>query len=264
MSSQEMLQRWGPSPRGRGNHVFGCCAVAPGGAIPAWAGEPPLRHERRPACGGHPRVGGGTRPDGVILLADPGPSPRGRGNRPHLPCAALLSGPSPRGRGNRNHHALGHRLFGATPRGRENHLFVQRGNVGPGPSPRGRGNLSQIFRRCPDAGAIPAWAGELLAVSPNESWTRGHPRVGGGTLWHRLWRGVTGGPSPRGRGNRQIRQRRRGNRGAIPAWAGEPASQGSNTAARWGHPRVGGGTYVAGSLSTLLAGPSPRGRGNPR
>ena len=55
-------QKTGPSPRGRGNlGVSHGRGVLPG-AIPAWAGKPRRPPGRSPYYGGHPRVGGETRP----------------------------------------------------------------------------------------------------------------------------------------------------------------------------------------------------------
>ncbi len=50
----------GPSPRGRGNHLFCHTAFVKNGAIPAWAGEPSTRFTSIRTPRGHPRVGGGT------------------------------------------------------------------------------------------------------------------------------------------------------------------------------------------------------------
>ncbi len=70
------------------------------------------------------------------------------------------------------------------------------------------------------------------------------------------------GPSPRGRGNRRLDHLRREGRGAIPAWAGEPADSRVSDNIPRGHPRVGGGTRCPIAAMAADAGPSPRGRGN--
>ena len=71
----------GLSPRGRGNHLHGAAHSVSQRSIPAWAGEPNglvLINRWRWV---YPRVGGGTRKGGVVLLPCRGLSPRGRGNR---------------------------------------------------------------------------------------------------------------------------------------------------------------------------------------
>jgi hypothetical protein len=72
---------WGPTPRGRGNHLGGFCRTVDRGANPARAGEPSLRSSLCGSRGGQPRAGGGTI---WAAFAEPwtvGPTPRGRGNR---------------------------------------------------------------------------------------------------------------------------------------------------------------------------------------
>ncbi len=73
----------------------------------------------------------------------------------------------------------------------------------------------------------------------------GHPRVGGGTPSTLPASSSNRGPSPRGRGNPQWDDPELETDGAIPAWAGEPLPQRSQTNLTRGHPRVGGGTQVA-------------------
>ena len=53
---------------------------------------------------------------------------------------------------------------------------------------------------------------------------------------------ITDGLSPRGRGNLGAGGPARGPRRSIPAWAGEPSSQGQKDSPWWVYPRVGGGT----------------------
>ncbi len=72
------------------------------------------------------------------------------------------------------------------------------------------------------------------------------------------------GLSPRGRGN----QGHAGLEGhlarSIPAWAGEPRSQGRRQPPAEVYPRVGGGTASYSEQSQACPGLSPRGRGNLR
>ncbi len=134
---------------------------------------------------------------------------------------------------------------------------------GRGPSPRGRGNPAKAARNRLALGAIPAWAGEPLAVYQPHPLIWGHPRVGGGTPWRPTRASGPSGPSPRGRGNHQHHWPDGGSAGAIPAWAGEPGRLPIGGVAKTGHPRVGGGTAKEATGKAWLPGPSPRGRGNP-
>ena len=71
------------------------------------------------------------------------------------------------------------------------------------------------------------------------------------------------GLSPRVRGNRGVRLRRRARGGSIPACAGEPLSTSSPSTLRTVYPRVCGGTYTSSISRSRLTGLSPRVRGNP-
>ena len=55
-------------------------------AIPAWAGKPCATFTSAAATAGHPRVGGETDAEALLLNAVAGPSPRGRGNRESIPA----------------------------------------------------------------------------------------------------------------------------------------------------------------------------------
>ncbi len=85
----------GPSPRGRGNPAPMSRSPPTLGTIPAWAGEP--YRECNNVCyrRDHPRVGGGTDGATWTLRYDPGPSPRGRGNRRMRPRPKWRNGTIP-------------------------------------------------------------------------------------------------------------------------------------------------------------------------
>ena len=135
--------------------------------------------------------------------------------------------------------------------------------MGSGPSPRGRGNLVHGLERRVGLRTIPAWAGEPRCAEPRRGSRWDHPRVGGGTGIATTLAVFGGGPSPRGRGNRDALSLAGVHGGTIPAWAGEPVSPPRSRSLAGDHPRVGGGTNALTSLLALVNGPSPRGRGNP-
>ena len=172
----------GPSPRGRGHPCGGRVVAGVGGAIPAWAGAPSPDAGCQLWPWGHPRVGGGTLTQVQPRLAQPGPSPRGRGHRIgarwSLPrCGAIPAWAGApvrdsRGRARRRGHPRvgGGTVVGAAPL--EDAL---------GPSPRGRGHPEEGKEVRSSMGAIPAWAGAPCLLSRCSALFRGHPRVGGGT-----------------------------------------------------------------------------------
>ena len=75
------VYHWGLSPRGRGNPLKIPTAWASIRSIPAWAGEPLPRVNRRVKREVYPRVGGGTNGAFDAIDQNRGLSPRGRGNR---------------------------------------------------------------------------------------------------------------------------------------------------------------------------------------
>ena len=87
--------------------------------------------------------------------------------------------------------------------------------------------------------------------------------MGGATGYVCLVRGLTGGLSPRGRGNPLGVSTAFLTSGSIPAWAGQPGVANRWHIPPWVYPRVGGATSPR-TLEVLnLGGLSPRGRGNP-
>ena len=131
-----------------------------------------------------------------------------------------------------------------------------------GLSPRVRGNPPAVVAFLPPARSIPACAGEPCAsvsISPPGGV---YPRVCGGTCIG--WRaGKCGrGLSPRVRGNPQIANQLRTNKGSIPACAGEPLGDFGRGNHFTVYPRVCGGTSATTGSAVLLRGLSPRVRGN--
>ena len=72
----------GPSPRGRGTPMRPRRRSRAVRAIPAWAGNAPVRGRRFRGCPGHPRVGGERLHGARHFTLASGPSPRGRGTPP--------------------------------------------------------------------------------------------------------------------------------------------------------------------------------------
>ena len=131
-----------------------------------------------------------------------------------------------------------------------------------GLSPRVRGNQVRAMSREVRERSIPACAGEpRMTVARGCGWWV-YPRVCGGTRQEEADRKLTAGLSPRVRGNRHDAARARQQDGSIPACAGEPTSRANPRRRRRVYPRVCGGTSVPSAYSTMIAGLSPRVRGN--
>ena len=142
------------------------------------------------------------------------------------------------------------------------------GRVGPTPmcglSPRVRGNRPAARARTPSARSIPACAGEPTSSTGDTNWPRVYPRVCGGTGASDRAVLLSGGLSPRVRGNRASRQRRRRRRRSIPACAGEPLTRFNSLRRKQVYPRVCGGTPSSTAPPACDCGLSPRVRGNPQ
>ena len=166
---------------------------------------------------------GGTGSQFPPLFLIQGLSPRVRGNH-------STSGPQRRRRGSIpacageppsesvtfNQGVVYPRVCGGTRIGTPLHDHVR------GLSPRVRGNRFQQRHHRSTRGSIPACAGEPGGGGGGGRDKGVYPRVCGGT---RLSPASTaGGPglSPRVRGNRSSRGKRKGSAGSIPACAGEP------------------------------------------
>ena len=107
----------------------------------------------------------------------------------------------------------------------------------------GRGNRGlRHHDRHSHSGSIPAWAGKPGSCCGSDWEEKVHPRVGGETLDQTLSARRTGGPSPRGRGNRHARSIVLRRSRSIPAWAGKPTIRAPDSMRCQVHPRVGGET----------------------
>ena len=133
-----------------------------------------------------------------------------------------------------------------------------------GLSPRGRGNHRPNRAGGSLERSIPAWAGQPPSSRSASTTWKVYPRVGGATGYGLPWRLATRGLSPRGRGNPRDAQLQIAAGGSIPAWAGQPYSVVRTLTRCSVYPRVGGATAAVRSSKALVAGLSPRGRGNPR
>ena len=253
----------GLSPRGRGNRACGCGWSNEQRSIPAWAGEPSRATSTTLGTTVYPRVGGGTR---WPLSADrrkAGLSPRGRGNRVQAQRPRPPEGSIPAWAGEPYPAVASNSCVTVYPRvGGGTHVKSLGCHCQGGLSPRGRGNrLPAVAERAPRR-SIPAWAGEPSRTCGSSSGMTVYPRVGGGTSAHSFPVSGKQGLSPRGRGNRPVRQSPNVGGRSIPAWAGEPKRSGYSGKNHRVYPRVGGGTQLRKTARKRIWGLSPRGRGN--
>ena len=158
-------------------------------------------------------------------VPDPAAGPRGRGNpnadmsEPYYwrPIPAWAGEPKPRPASARRSRVYP-RVGGGTV------ILIESSLAATGLSPRGRGNRRHRRHCFGHGGSIPAWAGEPHFDEGQEVRDKVYPRVGGGTPTPICPSLITGGLSPRGRGNPSPVLHPLDGPGSIPAWAGEPSS----------------------------------------
>ena len=249
----------GLSPRVRGNLAQVAAKPCTGRSIPACAGEPPSRPQRRHRRMVYPRVCGGTQSRSSSMMALTGLSPRVRGNqavRQHagrvirsIPACAGEPGPA---RYLRCKSAVYPRVCGGTRID-----AVQPGLAANPAAPRFHGaDLEQLQR------SIPACAGEPGEIAAARVGLRVYPRVCGGTWMSYSLASPPRGLSPRVRGNPGGRGQLPGRPGSIPACAGEPTGVPVRLSGVAVYPRVCGGTRIDAVQPGLAGGLSPRVRGN--
>ena len=132
-----------------------------------------------------------------------------------------------------------------------------------GSSPRMRGTHGACCPASPRSGIIPAYAGNTMALQCRERPGRDHPRVCGEHLPVIRSVGARGGSSPRMRGTPEGRAFDGGERGIIPAYAGNTTYHCGQTVSARDHPRVCGEHKSVGRVFDPITGSSPRMRGTP-
>ena len=130
-----------------------------------------------------------------------------------------------------------------------------------GSSPRMRGTPAAAAAARPDAGIIPAYAGNTHGQGVALYLGRDHPRVCGEHPYYYQIHITPQGSSPRMRGTRTIDLRQRGILGIIPAYAGNTQRRILASAGRGDHPRVCGEHVRENRTTAWLTGSSPRMRG---
>ena len=190
--------------------------------IPACAGKTTCAHPVAISGAEHPRVRGENRPKLAACGACSGTSPRARGKR----LLALTLGTTRRNipacAGKTCHDLQPTNQHQEHPRVRgENVCGFSRGYHPRGTSPRARGKRASskgfmmVFRN------IPACAGKTTPIGPYSLSLTEHPRVRGENRYGDTQNHIARGTSPRARGKRRLRRRRRHFERNIPACAGK-------------------------------------------
>ncbi len=253
----------GRSPRARGSRARCVRSGDRHGSIPACAGEP--RSSILPATPGRvdPRVRGGADRSSINMTVGVGRSPRARGSRPRGLRRPMAAGSIPACAGEPERRRAHRRVPGVDPRVRGGADDVFACNVAVlGRSPRARGSPRRERSGAPDAGSIPACAGEPDSRRVATESARVDPRVRGGAAHVEARIGSDAGRSPRARGSPAEAYALPWSLGSIPACAGEPASGACTPGCDTVDPRVRGGAVVREVTEREGLGRSPRARGS--
>ena len=202
--------------------------------------------------------------DAGRVALDPGSSPRVRGTQANQRRRLRPKRFIPACAGNARSRACVERLNTVHPRvcgerDRPIHAPAQSG----GSSPRVRGTRVAnpwLYRK---KRFIPACAGNASFVSCHAHSVTVHPRVCGERLLVRRFSFPRSGSSPRVRGTRKERRRKRGQKRFIPACAGNASIAGTIFSTNTVHPRVCGERGECFDEMLLGDGSSPRVRGTP-
>ena len=233
----------GLSPRVRGNPGWASQSRNRWRSIPASAGEPRPGHREENPRQVYPRECGGTSARDRAHWEKEGLSPRVRGNLAQGSLTPLQIRSIPASAGEPRGTCPSGIPAAVYPRECGGTSIIGR-ETSPmrGLSPRVRGNRARCQRCSRRWGSIPASAGEPGARSKRRCSSTVYPRECGGTSCCLPLEIRYEGLSPRVRGNHAISTPYVRGQRSIPASAGEPASNGSTSTAKWVYPRECGGT----------------------
>ena len=215
-------EKWGLSPRLRGNGKSSCPGGKSEGSIPALAGERGDGYQSDEWSGVYPRACGGTAVRHVTRQKPEGLSPRLRGNDSCRIAGLRRLGSIPALAGERGKASALVGIAGVYPRACGGTSRSQLFSVGgKGLSPRLRGNARRHCHIRHNKGSIPALAGERFHNARSHAALWVYPRACGGTFRIQHPGGLDQGLSPRLRGNADFIGHKSKRRGSIPALAGE-------------------------------------------
>ncbi len=137
----------------------------------------------------------------------------------------------------------------------------QRASSRPGLSPHARGKPHETLGCGPDAGPIPACAGETRSEWGSQPHQRAYPRMRGGNFFSASWRSRSAGLSPHARGKLKTLVTGSCTMGPIPACAGETSDGDACQESPRAYPRMRGGNPANPLLCSTAGGLSPHARG---
>ena len=191
----------GSSPHGRGTcPSAGTKRIAKRG-IPAWAGNIRRGRSSPPCRPGHPRMGGEHPTRKNTKRRCCGSSPHGRGTFCRHRRIRRRFRVIPAWAGNiRGQAAMPCVRTGHPRMGGEHRTMTAKTSIPGGSSPHGRGTLSGLVAFRTRERVIPAWAGNMAAITPRKAARTGHPRMGGEHIFGHHHQAHPYGSSPHGRG----------------------------------------------------------------
>ena len=243
------------------------CEEADGavGIIPAHAGNTREHRPRKASRRDHPRACGEHTLISHDIPTYAGSSPRMRGTRASRRNTGRHAGIIPAHAGNTFYILLDSRESRDHPRACGEHgkmASLPKGAVGS--SPRMRGTPYGNDSCHPQAGIIPAHAGNTRNTGFSSRTCRDHPRACGEHRLKRTKKFNEKGSSPRMRGTQSYSVSKLNERGIIPAHAGNTCADFCCADAHRDHPRACGEHTTALNVRVILQGSSPRMRGTRR
>ena len=225
ISQQSRVKQQGSSPRMRGTLFERINDHEVDGIIPAHAGNTVSSQKSAPSSRDHPRACGEHTQTVPPTTSGAGSSPRMRGTRVIVPVQVQPVGIIPAHAGNTHISALSIRHSRDHPRACGEHMGINNAYAqAQGSSPRMRGTPNRNHPRTPDAGIIPAHAGNTGDRAYVEAQLRDHPRACGEHVNATTSQLNIQGSSPRMRGTPIIDTSDYDSGGIIPAHAGNTRS----------------------------------------
>ena len=239
LTTQEILERQGSSPRMRGTRAPTGHAAHATGLIPTYAGN--TRRSGALWCGAwaHPHVCGEHVPLQERRVSDPGSSPRMRGTHGDGETFSDEKGLIPTYAGNTSVPVSRRCMTRAHPHLCGEHAETAKtARMTRGSSPRMRGTPQYLGLGDALLGLIPTYAGNTQELQAIVVLLRAHPHVCGEHGVEVISTPLDGGSSPRMRGTQGRNPSGLNSLGLIPTYAGNTAIRRLRLGFGWAHPHV--------------------------
>ena len=210
----------------------------------------------------HPHAGGENVSRNLLTPAQNGPSPRGWGERHKQTKTERFKRTIPTRVGRTTLSQWYHKLITDHPHaGGENALMFPSSISDAGPSPRGWGELGGVIAGLEVARTIPTRVGRTLTRCMRCTPRTDHPHAGGENSPRPAASPATGGPSPRGWGERPTSPTWSCWGRTIPTRVGRTIRPSLTPCMYTDHPHAGGENSRVRQARARESGPSPRGWG---